>query len=375
MRNFFCAAAVQTFEEDGNATKNRDKGSEAVSNIKTGNIKTCNMTRSERVCRALLIVMICVASLWGMWQILVPKPVIADNTPPVPSRPATTPVTPISRPAETAKPAEEEPTEEPVTPYKRREDCWTFLLVGMDRGEGNTDSLMLVTYDVAEQTVSVASIARDLRVDVDRKLKKINAAYAVSGGIDGLKREVSMTFGVPIDYYFRVNLRGFIRLVNAVDGIDYSVPCYMSYDDPDQDLYIHYSKGMQHLNGQQAMEVCRFRQNNDGSGYGDEGRQKTQRGVLTAVIKKALSHPDRINDYLSIAAENLDTDMSLSELAWFATKALSFNTENLNLMSMPCEWKNPYMYLDADATLEMVNTYFNPYVLPRTADQLDIITR
>ncbi len=332
--------------------------------------KQSNTTQGERLCRALLIVVMSVGALWGMWHLLVPKPALADNDPPVSSQP---------QQSQTDAPqdggADSAAEDDANNPYKRRDNCWTFLLIGMDRGGGNTDSLMLATYDVEKQRVSVASIARDTRVDVDRKLKKINAAYALAGGVDGLIGEVEKTFGVPVDYYFRVNIRGFIRLVNAVDGIDYSVPCYMDYDDPEQELAIHYSKGMRHLNGQQALEICRFRQNNDGSGYGDEGRQKTQRGVLAAVVKKALSHPEKLNDYLNIAAENLETNMKLSELAWFATKALSFNTENLNTMSMPCEWINPYMYLNPEETLAMVNEYFNPYTTPRTAEMLDIITR
>ena len=326
------------------------------------------MTRGERACRSLLIVMLCVCAGWGLWQIMVPKPAVADNTPPVKTvETDISPATAVSN-APAAAP-------EPDGPYKRRDDCWTFLLVGMDRSGGNTDSLMLVTYDVAEQKVSVGSIARDTRVDVDRKLKKINAAYALSGGMDGLMNEVSMTFGVPIDYYFLVRINGFVRLVNAVGGIDFNVPCSMNYDDPEQNLAIHYSRGMQHLSGQQALEVCRFRQNNDGSGYGDGGRQETQRAVLTAVIKKALSKPEKLSEYVSIAGENLETNLSVSNLAWFATKALGFDTENLHLMSMPCEWINPYMYLDPDETLAMVNEYFNPYTTPRTADMLDIITR
>ncbi|MBQ9647183.1 MAG: LCP family protein [Oscillospiraceae bacterium] len=317
-----------------------------------------------------MILVMCGGALWGLWQILVPKPAVADNAPPVVN---------ISADANDPRPSFLEADAAPDAadgPYRRRDDCWTFLLVGMDRGGGNTDSLMLVTYDVANQSVSVGSIARDTRVDVDRKLKKINAAYALSGKkMDGLIEEVSKTFGVPVDYYFRVNVNGFVRLVNAVDGIDFNIPCYMDYDDPEQDLSIHYSKGTRHLNGQQALEVCRFRQNNDGSGYGDEGRQQTQRGVLTAVVKKALSHPEKLSDYVSIAEENLDTNLSVSNLAWFAAKALSFDTENLHLMSMPCEWINPYMYLDPDETLAMVNEYFNPYTTPRTADMLDIVTR
>ena len=330
------------------------------------------MTRTERTCRGMLITMVVCASLWGLWQILVPKPTVADITPGrADSIPADTETTPGR--TDPVQNTDDEP--ETVGLYDRKEDYYTFLFVGMDKGGGNTDSLMLVSYDVKNQSVSVASIARDTRVDVERKLKKINAAYALNNKMDGLKEEVSRTFGIPIDKYLRVNIRGFVRLVNAVDGIDFFVPCNMNYDDPYQDLSIHYAKGMQHLNGQQALEVCRFRQTNDGGGYGDEGRQSTQRAVLTAVLKKVLAHPEKINEYIAIAQENLDTDLSVADMTWFASKIISFDTENLNTMSMPCEWHNPYMYLDPDATLELVNTYLNPYQLDRTADMLDIVTR
>lgn len=329
--------------------------------------KKSGATRAERLCRTLLIMLMSVSALWGVWRILVPKPAHAEDD--------LSGVAAPERGGASAPLDAEGQDGDADNPYKRRDNCWTFLLIGMDRGGGNTDSLMLAMYDVDAQSVSVASIARDTRVDVERKLKKINAAYALAGGVDGLKEEVTKTFGVPVDYYLRVNIRGFIRLVNAVDGVDFEIPCYMDYDDPEQDLSIHYSKGMRHLNGQQALEVCRFRQNNDGSGYGDEGRQTTQRGVLTAVLKKALAHPEKLSEYLNIASENLETDLKLSELAWFATKALSFNTENLHTMSMPCQWINPYMYLLPEETLAMVNEYLNPYTTPRTAEMLDIITR
>ncbi|MCR5826304.1 MAG: LCP family protein [Oscillospiraceae bacterium] len=327
--------------------------------------------RGERAARSLLTLVVTLGALWGLWNILVPKPAIADNTPPAaPAQERRV----DSDPQESDEQTEQQEAAEVVPADPRRKDCWTFLVVGMDKGGGNTDSLMLVTYDAAAQSVSVGSIARDTRVDVERKLKKINAAYAF-GKMEGLLEEVSQTFGVPIDYYLRVYVNGFVRLVNAVDGVDVEVPCSMNYDDPYQDLSIHYRKGMQHLNGQQALEVCRFRQNNDGSGYGDEGRQETQRAVLTQVMKKVLANPGKLSEYADIAADTLDTNLTVGNIIWFATKAVSIDMENVHTMSMPCAWTSPYMYLDPDATLEMVNTYFNPYVNPRTADQLAIITR
>ena len=128
------------------------------------------------------------------------------------------------------------------------------------------NTIMVAAYDTAEQKVGVVSIPRDTLVD--RSFPKINAVYG-SGGIEALKETVSDLIGIPIDHYMTVNIRAFKALVDAVGGIDFYVPCDMDYDDstPGQELYIHYKEGMQHLNGQQALEVVRFRHNNDGSGY------------------------------------------------------------------------------------------------------------
>lgn len=55
-------------------------------------------------------------------------------------------------------------------------------------------------------------------------------------------------------------------------------PYNMDYDDPTQDLHIHYKKGMQHLNGEDAVKVLRWRKNNSGESLsvGDVGRVEVQ---------------------------------------------------------------------------------------------------
>ena len=309
--------------------------------------------------RVITVISVIIVVTYVAWLLLVPKPGMAEEL--EPAQP--------NRAEDTADPAPD------ASPDARKDDCWTFLLIGTDRVGANTDTLMYLTYDVGEQTVSVASIPRDTKVDADRRVKKINSAYAY-GGMDGLKQEIYQTFGLPVDYYIKVDVQAFVALVDEVDGIDFYVPCDMDYDDPWQDLSIHYKEGMQHLSGQQALEVCRFRHNNDMTGYSDTGRMETQRGVLTAVAQKVISWGSlaRINGYLEIFSEYVETDLSLTDMMWFASQAIYFDMDGLNTMTMPAEWHSPYMYLDPEETLEMVNTYLNPYEEPRTADQLNIPT-
>ena len=148
--------------------------------------------------------------------------------------------------------------------------------------------------------------------------------YSSKFGIDVLADTLEDTLGIPVDFTVQVNLRGFEALVNAIGGVDFNVPISLDYDDPLQDLSIHFQAGMQHLGGADALKVVRFRQNNDGSGYGtqDIGRIATQQAFLKTVAKKMLANPGKIGEYVQIFTEHVDTDLELGELAWLGEQAV-----------------------------------------------------
>ena len=265
------------------------------------------------------------------------------------------------------------------TPLVRKEGFYTFLLAATDEGGGNTDTIMVVGYDTQNQKMGVVSIPRDTLVD--RKLPKINSVYA-SEGIDGLKDVVSDLIGIPIDHYVTVNLNGFQRLVNAVDGVDFYVPCDMNYDDPTADppLSIHYTEGMHHLNGQQAMEVVRFRHNNDGTGYTDVGRSQTQQKLLIAVGKKVLSKPGRIADYVDIFLKNVKTDLSATDILWLAGKAASLDLDGgVSTATLPGDGTVRYRgtswcyQLEREECLEIFFVLLNPATTEITMDMTNML--
>ena len=264
-------------------------------------------------------------------------------------------------------------------PLVRKEGFYTFLLAATDEGGGNTDTIMVVGYDTQNQKMGVVSIPRDTLVD--RKLPKINSVYA-SEGIDGLKDVVSDLIGIPIDHYVTVNLKGFQRLVDAVDGVDFYVPCDMDYDDPTADppLSIHYTEGMHHLGGQQAMEVVRFRHNNDGSGYTDVGRSQTQQKLLIAVGKKVLSKPGKIADYVDIFLKNVKTDLSATDILWLAGQAASLDLDNgISTATLPGDGTVRYRgtswcyQLEREGCLEIFNAMLNPYTIEITMDMTNML--
>lgn len=291
---------------------------------------------------------------------------------------------PIATPAMGAAPTDDPATDgdESVLPQgpERREQVYTFLLAAKDVDSGNADTIMVVRYDVPGKTVGVVSILRDTMTE---DYAKINASY--HDGPENLRRVASDLLGIPIDFYITVDIKAFKALVDAVDGVDFYVPINMSYDDPTQNLSIHYKKGTHHLNGQQALEVARFRTNNDKStGYNDTGRTETQRNLLAAIAKKVFSPAGllSINQYIAVFNDYVKTDLSASDILFLATNAKDVDLESgVTMSALPGEsYVDKYykgaawcMQLDAEASLQIINALLNPYTTDITMDMVNFV--
>ena len=329
-----------------------------------------NMTKRTRRrrrswSRLLLLVVFVAAALYAGYFCLFRAPEVPADT---------------SQPDETETNSDQETVQDPeaearAAHLERKPYFYTILLSGCDDGNGNSDTNILVAVDATNGYIHGVSIARDTKAVWDGKSHKINAAFG-SGGAEKLAEVIGDQLGIPVDFTVSVDLTGFEALVDAIDGVDFEVPINMNYDDPYQDLHIHFNAGMQHLTGEEAMKVVRFRHNNDGSGYGNEdiGRMQTQQAFLKAVAQQTLtlSNLDKIDDFVKIFQQYVETDLTLGNLAWLGKEAISMGAENISFSTLPGEWHSPYIYLDPDATLEVVNQYLNPYVEDRTMEDLNI---
>ena len=264
----------------------------------------------------------------------------------------------------------------------RKPYCYTILVSGLDDDNGGSDTNILVRFDAGNKRIDLVSLPRDTLLHNEYKNNKLNFAYA-KGGTELLQSEIENLLGIPVDFYVTVNLKGFIALVDQIGGVDFEIPCDMDYDDPYQNLSIHFKKGMRHLNGQEAMEVVRFRHNNDNSGYGgrqDLGRIDTQQAFLKAVAKQLLQvgNVKNIPALVDIFYTYVKTDLTTGNLVWLGTEALNIGVDQLHFATLPGDgagyYKGQSVYtLDAEATLALVNESLNPYEDAITAEDMDIL--
>ena len=283
---------------------------------------------------------------------------------------------------------------------RKSEDFYTVLILGRDTGGGgNTDTMLLASYDVTNQKATVMSIPRDTMVNVSWDLKKINSVYNMYGGgekgIQHLYKEIAQLVGFEPDYQVVVEWEAVGEIVDAMGGVYFDVPRNMNYDDPTQDLHIHINKGYQLLNGEQAMGVIRYRHDNRVNGKtlgypdGDIGRIATQQAFLKAVVEQLLQVKNftKINQFVKVFQDNVETDMSFTDILWFAQQAVfgGLSVENVNFVTMPgnynasCwsrEYGNMQSYVTpyADELLELVNNHLSPFKEVFTLSDLDIMS-
>src|SRR6202165_5110048 len=221
------------------------------------------------------------------------------------------------------------------------------LLLGMG-GEQNdapylTDSIMSVTIDPSSHRVMLASIPRDLVVQMNLQsnpsriwTNKINAAYEVpyvdiiccvaaqyqgaNGGGYAAEHEVGKVTGITFDRYIAVDFVAFRDMVNALGGVDICLSTNLddnSYPDYSNGyMPIHYKAGCQHLNGEQALQIARSRHAEQPQQASDFGRAQRQQDIMQAIKKKATT----VNGFakapqlLTALQNNINTDMSLSDM-------------------------------------------------------------
>ena len=282
---------------------------------------------------------------------------------------------------------------------RKSEDYYTVLILGRDTGGGgNTDTMLLASYDVTNQKATVMSIPRDTMVNVSWDIKKINGVYNNYGGgergIQALYKEISQLVGFEPDFQVIVEWEAVGQIVDAMGGVWFDVPRDMYYSDPLQNLYINQKAGYRLLSGDDAMQVLRFRKGTNGYADGDIGRIGTQQAFLKAMVEQLLKIENitKINQFAEVFRENVETDLTLQNILWFAKAAFTggLKAEDVEFVTMPNTPKyaysastsrqngryseQSYVVPNAGELLELVNTKLSPYKEVFTRSDLDMMT-
>lgn len=224
----------------------------------------------------------------------------------------------------TIQSAEESAPIEPITTANGGK-VYTIYLSGIDtRGEmtakSRSDVNIIATVNTDTHEILLVSTPRDYFVPlsisggVPDKL-----THAGIYGIDVCMDTLGMLYDIDINYYFRINFGGFVKVIDALGGITVN----SDYDfDSKNILGYHFNKGENYVNGEQALIFARERY---AFQEGDRQRGKNQMEVIRGVVKKALS-PEILTSYSSILS-SLDgcfgTNITYEEIAQILQQQLT----------------------------------------------------
>ncbi len=207
-----------------------------------------------------------------------------------------------------------------------------FLGVDSDSGVGRSDCMMLISVDANTGKIKQTSFMRDNWFEIPGYgTNKLNSAYAFGGAALTIKT-IENTFGIKIDNYVRVSFSTFKNVINVLGGVDVNITS-------DEAGYINWqlnkngqasvglvstAGGVTHLNGQQALWLCRDRGGN-GFGGDDFTRSGRQRRVIRSIVGDYRNYsPSKILSVLYTLKKNVKTNLTADDLKWYAQHSTRF---------------------------------------------------
>ncbi|MDO8573641.1 MAG: LCP family protein [Candidatus Daviesbacteria bacterium] len=253
---------------------------------------------------------------------------------------------------------------------------------GTHDGTNLTDTIMIASYDLTTKDMVLFSVPRDLWLPSLKN--KANAAYEIGllqgNGLGLAKTVIGNILGLPIHYGLRVDFRGFVAVIDAINGIeievekpfdDYLYPIQgkendlcgntekeMDFNEEDAKKlnidpgrkkvlitaegqiatdsaeenkgikyfscryeHIGFEKGKMQMSGAVALAFVRSRHGTNGEGS-DFARSKRQQKVIEGVRNKLLSlqtlaNPQKVTELINILGKSIDTDISIKEMIEF----------------------------------------------------------
>lgn len=232
---------------------------------------------------------------------------------------------------------------------------FSILIMGVDSEQENLknsafngDALMLITFNPNTLNTTILSIPRDSYVPIAcfKNEEKNKITHAAMYGEDCMIKTIENFTNIKIDYYVKINFKGVVNIIDELGGVEVDVPysfCEQNSDRKWGKNTIYVEKGLQTLNGEQALALSRNRKNNTSKcsskwtkGYrSDFVRGENQQLVLRATINKLkeINDLNTISNLLNKVSNSMETNMTTNQILslYNVGKDILIKSSNSNL--------------------------------------------
>ena len=274
-------------------------------------------------------------------------------------------------------------------------DVINVAVFGTDEDGFRADVNMVVSFNTNTKELHMISVPRDTRVvltdDMIDYLEqedeyvpnrngvygqcKLTEVHAYAGKDNRCAFSVAMLeelLDVQIDYYVKFDLTAFKKVVDAVGGVDFYVPMNMYWDMTDTGgPLINLREGMQHLDGDKAEQLVRFR---DGYAQKDLKRIEVQQEFITALIEKVCSSQtlmSKLDDLVEVVLDCTESDVTVTEALKYVKYVKDLDPAKITSDTVPGEGGS-YFDMDEEGTKELID--WRIHGIEPVADETDDMT-
>lgn len=273
-----------------------------------------------------------------------------------------------------------------MSDFSMLEDIVNVMLIGVDHSpERDTDEwakqggkqayhsdvMIVLAINTNTNAVNLISLPRDTYANIPgvKGIYKLNASIDLGGGwpnASGFEKVCEsasyMLGGIPVKYYYAVDMSAVKELVDAIGGVDYD--CDISFRMVDR----RYEMGMQHMDGQAVLDYLRVRKPADifqpKGQTGDLNRVQRQRKMLLAIFDKLKQTGlmNTIPDIFSTLGDKVKTNVPIAQTAGFAAYAYKIDSANISMHSMSGRSANVlswnFVFTDQKARVDLIKQIY-----------------
>lgn len=264
-----------------------------------------------------------------------------------------------------------------AAPKKVEDDVINVAIFGTDEDGIRTDVVMVASFNTSTNALSLIAVPRDTRVTMTQEMIsyleendrtvperngvygqcKFNEVHAYAG--EGMRTTFSVMMledilGIEVDHYIKVDLSAFRDIVDAVGGVDMEVQDRLYYSDPEQGLYIDLQPGLQHLDGDEAEQLVRYR---EGYAQKDLKRIQVQQDFMRAFLDKICSTTSiltNIDALIKVMLEKTESDITLSQALKYTQYLKDIDVQSMEAVTIPGEGGS-YFDMDEEGTKVLID--------------------
>lgn len=264
-----------------------------------------------------------------------------------------------------------------AAPQELEDEIINLAIFGTDEDGFRTDVNMVASFNTTTKALSLIAVPRDTRVTLTADMLdfleennrtvptrngvygqcKLTEVHAYAGSENRNTFSVAMLeeiLGIQMDYYIKVDLSAFRDIVDAIGGVDMEVQERLYYVDPFQDLYIDLQPGYQHLDGEKAEQLVRFR---EGYAQKDLKRIQVQQAFMQVFLEKVCSTEGilkNLSSIISVALEKTESNVTLAEALQYVQYINDIDPATMVMETIPGEG-GAYFDMDEEGTKALID--------------------